>query len=447
LSATSKAAPSQQVDQDLLQLVAVGPEERPRRVEVQLHLDPLRLQDVREQLHRLLDRRVHLHEVPLRGLVAGQGQEVLHDARAALRRLRDVPDPGGVGGGLQLAAEHRGLAHHHRQGVVQLVGHPREELAQGGQPLRLAQHLPLALHLLGDPPMVGDVLHEAVEEQAPRRGIADHAGLVAPPDHLLVPAPHPVLRDERVAVGHGALDQREHPVAVLAVEPLPPQLGIGRPFPGVEARHLVDLRAHEDRPPAGIRAGHVDEHGHLLDERAVLLLGRPALLLGLSPGPPALGLAELPGHRRPQPPQAGPGHEVARPRAHDRDRPLLGDDPGDHDEGHVEAAVAAPCQGRGHGEARQRVVADDDVERVAVEGGQHGAVCLHPLQGHVVPGLLQLLDDDRPVVLVVVDEQDAQGDRGLVRRAVGRMQETGRGTGRRVQAEGLRLPVLAVRRA
>src|SRR5688500_19132381 len=55
-----------------------------------------------------------------------RSEKVAHDTRAAFRRVGDLLRPCHDGPcGVQLA-EQRGLAHHHGQGVVQLVGQDRK---------------------------------------------------------------------------------------------------------------------------------------------------------------------------------------------------------------------------------------------------------------------------------------------------------------------------------
>ena len=107
---------------------------------------------------------------------------------------------------------------------------------------RLLRRAPLELVL--DPLAVGDVVEHAVPADLAVLGLREHC-VVADPDRMSVAMNHPVL--ERDVVGLDASEPvlaRQDPVAVLRVQPLGPQPGVGTPFGGGVAEDLLDLRAH-----------------------------------------------------------------------------------------------------------------------------------------------------------------------------------------------------------
>ena len=72
------------VDDDLMELVRIGPQGRDVVGQGHHHIDSVRTQVIGEQFHRLLHDLVQGHRLPFRGTLPCDGKEVLHDARAAL---------------------------------------------------------------------------------------------------------------------------------------------------------------------------------------------------------------------------------------------------------------------------------------------------------------------------------------------------------------------------
>ncbi len=104
-----------------------------------LHLDLVHPEVVGLQLERFLDDAVETEEPSLRRMLAGEGEKVLDDLRHAAGLGVD-----GLQAPLALrsdygAHEHVAVAHDGRQGVVDLVGHPGDQLAKGGHLLSLEQ--------------------------------------------------------------------------------------------------------------------------------------------------------------------------------------------------------------------------------------------------------------------------------------------------------------------
>ena len=134
-----------QVDDDLVQAVAVGPHRGQVGREVELHAHVVGPQRVREELERLVHDVVELHREALRRAPAGQGEEVLHDARAALAGRQDPPGPLRVLFLERALQQQGGVAGDDRQRVVELVGDSGEERAHRGELLGLGEGRLLAL--------------------------------------------------------------------------------------------------------------------------------------------------------------------------------------------------------------------------------------------------------------------------------------------------------------
>ncbi len=103
-----------------------------------------------------------VHHPAILLLAPGESQQVSHDARGALRLVLDDADRlDQAGRRLARLAEKVGEAQHRGEGVVQLVGHAGDELADGRQLFRLDQ---LFLEALG----FGDVPRSAARSRSPR---------------------------------------------------------------------------------------------------------------------------------------------------------------------------------------------------------------------------------------------------------------------------------------
>ena len=193
-----------QVGEDVLQLVEVAQDERQLRVELGLHLDAADVEIVRLALDRLEDHAVQSQGLLFRFLAPREDQQVLDDAGRALGLPQDDVDPlGQLGLRVVLLHELR-VPQHAAQGVVQLVRHPREEVAEGGHLLRLDDFLLGFLQ-------------------------PSHAGL------QLVVQP-------RVAEGEGHQRGQDHGVAAIA-------LGVALGDP-----HAVDVEDAQERAAHGERA-------------------------------------------------------------------------------------------------------------------------------------------------------------------------------------------------
>ena len=142
-----------QVDDDLLQLVRIDEHVRHRALIVAIDRDAAASQPIGEQLERAVEQRRHRHGALLRLVLPGDRHEGSHDARAPLRRRLDLlgPRAGGLQEGVagKLLLQHRRLAEHHRQRIVQLMRDAGEQRADRGEFLALVQRLALALDFRG----------------------------------------------------------------------------------------------------------------------------------------------------------------------------------------------------------------------------------------------------------------------------------------------------------
>ena len=119
-----------QVDQNLLELVAVRPHARRVRGEVALDLDIRHAQLIGQQLDGLA---AELPEWDLRALgraPASHGEKVPHDPGAAFGRRADLLASGPGLAVRRALREQLNVAEDDRQRVVQLVGDARDELAE-----------------------------------------------------------------------------------------------------------------------------------------------------------------------------------------------------------------------------------------------------------------------------------------------------------------------------
>ncbi len=174
------------------------------RVQVLLDLDLAGPEVIRLELQGLLDNPVETQELFFRRVLAGEGEQVPHDPGHPLGfRGHGLEAPLSDFLGKSPSHEELAVAHDRGERVVDLVGHAGDELAQGGQLLRLEElsHGPVELlpslgqhGLLG--PEVGDDRRAPIGpggggaaenqgEQPPERPEPCLAGVESLPDHLL----------------------------------------------------------------------------------------------------------------------------------------------------------------------------------------------------------------------------------------------------------------------
>ena len=218
---------------------------RGRGVLLLLALDPLAVVGVQA---RSPQGRVG---APLGRLVAEQGLDLRRDVVPSSDRPRLGPvDAGG-----------------------QAVDHAAMALVRGRQRLLSA--------VLG-----GDVDQHAAPERDRAVRLAE-PGHVADPDDLAVAAAHPVLgHDPLVGAARLVLEPillLDHAVAIVGVDVLEPDVGVGHPLLGREAQHVLDLRADVEEEAGGTGLGLVDDRRQPLDQLAVALLDSCQRPLGLDP--------------------------------------------------------------------------------------------------------------------------------------------------------------------
>ena len=174
------------VEEHLLQLVRVGHGVRDRLVVLAAHLDASHPQLVHPELQRVVDHPVDARGPLLDLVLPGEREQVLHDPRSAARFGVDRLDGLAlVRGRALLGQQQLGERGDPRQGIVQLVGHPRDQLADRRHLLGLNQ---LLLNQL----LVGDVADQAQHLFVPLRArvgdldgprlpvLAEKAGLEEP---------------------------------------------------------------------------------------------------------------------------------------------------------------------------------------------------------------------------------------------------------------------------
>jgi len=153
-----------QVEQHALQLRPVASRDRAASAQLGADRDP-RVDRAHEQLHEVVDDRVHVHRRRLRDLLAGERQQL---ARQIGRPQGDLRDGRGVLASrrvLDPARQELGVSEHHRQLVVEVVGDPPRELSDRlellclPEPLLGAHHLGRVTHDrhdVGDAPRLDD---------------------------------------------------------------------------------------------------------------------------------------------------------------------------------------------------------------------------------------------------------------------------------------------------
>ena len=129
------------VDEHLVELVAVRPEHGQIFGEAERDPNVAGLELVRQQLHRLLHDVVELHFSALGRPPARQRQEVPHDADAASGGIVDLLRAPAHHGVARRVAEKLRVAGDHGQGVVELMGHARQERAHRRDLLALEEPL------------------------------------------------------------------------------------------------------------------------------------------------------------------------------------------------------------------------------------------------------------------------------------------------------------------
>ena len=132
-----------------MQLMNVGPEDGQVIRQLERDLDSVRAQRVADQVECLVHHEVQIDLLTLRRMLARQGEEVPHDAGAAVGRFRHLVE---LSGHLwivaELALEEPDPTGHHGKRVVELVGHAGQKLSHGGHLLGLEKSLGALAHLL-----------------------------------------------------------------------------------------------------------------------------------------------------------------------------------------------------------------------------------------------------------------------------------------------------------
>ena len=128
-----------EVEEDLLELVLVGPYERTRG-EVGHETDVVLLELVALELEHAPGLVGDRARPSLRRVMAREQQEVLHDARRPGGLVGDDREPAAeVGCHFRALQQQVGLAEDRRQRIVDLVGDPGGQLADGGELLGVDQ--------------------------------------------------------------------------------------------------------------------------------------------------------------------------------------------------------------------------------------------------------------------------------------------------------------------
>ena len=146
-----------------MQLMNVGPEDGQVIRQLERDLDPVRAQRVADQVERLVHHEVQMDFLTLRRMLARQGEEVPHDAGAAVGGFRHLVElPGHLWIVAELALEEPDPTGDHGKRVVELVGHAGQKLSHGGHLLGLEKLLGALAHLLFE--MIVLDLERLVEE-------------------------------------------------------------------------------------------------------------------------------------------------------------------------------------------------------------------------------------------------------------------------------------------
>jgi hypothetical protein len=121
--------------------------------------------------------------------------------------------------------------------------------------------------------------------------------------------------------------------------------------------------------------------------------------------------AELPLHRGGEPLEPAFHHVVVGAGLQCGHGSIFADLPGHDDERNVAFALLSDPQSRKAVEMRQRVVADDDIPLLAVEGARQSFGRVHPRPLRVMTTLSQLAQHQAGVVFTVFDDQNAKWGR------------------------------------
>ena len=155
---------------------------------------------------------------------------------------------------------------------------------------------------------------------------------------------------------------------------------------------------------------HGDPDDARLGETAEAHLAHAKRLLGQLAGVTYPRLAQLPLNGRNEARHPVLHDEVLGARLQRGHGGLLADRARDDDDGDVEVTPADERHGPRRVEGGQRVVRYDDVpRRTPVERCAHRVACLDSFEGHVEPAASKLPQDERGVVLGVLDEEYPEG--------------------------------------
>ncbi len=127
-----------------------------------------------------------------------------------------------------------------------------------------------ALALLACVRALADVDEESLDVERPAVVVAHGDGLVSDPDDAPVAREHPVLGAQRRRGGGSLGDLVGHPVAVLGVDELEEEVGLGEPFAGRVAEQRRDLRTDVERLAALAERVDVRDGGEVVGQGAVL---------------------------------------------------------------------------------------------------------------------------------------------------------------------------------
>ena len=94
---------------------------------------------------------------------------------------------------------------------------------------------------------LGDVDHHSLPVGEAGRLVLDDGRLLGHPDHVAVTGDHPVLGDERRQGAARARVLVDHPVSVVRVQDLQPELVVGQPRLARIPHQALDLRAYVQR--------------------------------------------------------------------------------------------------------------------------------------------------------------------------------------------------------
>ena len=265
------AGVQRQVEDDLLDLAAVRPDPRARRLRPGLDPDRRTDQPLQDLLH-LEDHLVQIEDPELEHLPAAEGQQLLRERGGAARRgahLADARAPRVLVA--QSCQQGLGVAEDDGEQVVEVVRHAARQPADRLELLGLAQ-------LLLEEAALGDVLQRADQAHHRPAGIAlrvhrraHHADAAIRPDDAVLDLPFDGTPFDRVP--HPPLDRR----AVLGMQAFG-VLGVVHHPRAV--RHAEDAGGPRRPPPGAGREVHLPGPGPgqlLRADQVALALGQPLL--------------------------------------------------------------------------------------------------------------------------------------------------------------------------